>query len=81
PTSILVVRMYGHRSVGILYGSLQVTHQLGMAAGAYLAGVVYDGFGSYYPVFAAATAIAAVATAGMFRIDERRRPYFEEEGS
>lgn len=80
PTSLLIVRMYGHRSVGTLYGSLQVMHHLGMGAGAYFAGVVFDQVGSYYPVFAAATVIATIATIGMFRIDERRRPYFENQG-
>ncbi len=77
PTSLLIVKMYGHRSVGSLYGSLQVMHHLGMAAGAYFAGAVFDRFGSYYPVFAVATVIAAVATLGMFQIDEERRPYTE----
>ena len=70
PTSTLVVRAFGHRSVGTVYGSLQVTHQLGMAAGAYFSGVIFDMAGSYYPAFVIATGIATFATISMPRIKE-----------
>ncbi len=70
PTSTLVVRAFGHRSVGTVYGTLQVTHQLGMAAGAYFSGLVFDTAGSYYPVYAIATGIAAFAMISMPRIKE-----------
>jgi len=70
PTSTLVVRGFGHRSVGTVYGTLQVTHQLGMAAGAYFTGLIFDVAGSYYPVFVIATGIAAFAMASMPRINE-----------
>jgi len=70
PTSTLVVRVFGHRSVGTVYGALQVTHQLGMAAGAYFSGLVFDMTGSYYPAFVVATGIATFATISMPRIKE-----------
>ncbi len=70
PTSTLVVRAFGYRSVGTVYGTLQVTHQLGMAAGAYFTGLFFDLAGSYYPVFVIATGIAAFAMINMPRIKE-----------
>ncbi len=70
PTSTLVVRAFGRRSVGTVYGTLQVTHQLGMAAGGYFSGVIFDVAGSYYPAFVIATVIATIATINMPRIKE-----------
>ena len=70
PTSTLVVRGFGHRSVGTVYGSLQLTHQLGMAAGAYGSGLIFDVAGSYYPVFVIAIGIATFAMINMPRIRE-----------
>ncbi len=69
-TSTLVVRAFGHRSVGTVYGALQLTHQLGMAAGAYFSGVIFDMAGSYYLAFVIATGIATFATISMPRIKE-----------
>ncbi len=69
-TSTLVVRVFGQRSVGTVYGALQVTHHLGMATGAYLSGVIFDMADSYYPAFVIATGIAAFATINMPRIKE-----------
>ena len=70
PTSTLVVRAYGHRSVGTVYGTLQVTHQLGMAAGAYFSGLIFDMASSYYPVFVIAIGISTFAMISMPRIHE-----------
>lgn len=75
-TSTLVARMFGIQSVGSVYGNLQVMHHLGMAIGSYLAGVIFDTAGSYYPAFGLATAIAAIAMIGTLWIDERRKPYY-----
>lgn len=75
-TSVMVRRMFGPRSLGAVVGNLQLNHHLGSAAGAWLAGVIYDGTGSYYPAFAVATAIAAVASFGVLWIDQRRKPYY-----
>jgi predicted MFS family arabinose efflux permease len=57
---------------------LQVVHHLGMAAGSYLAGVIYDVGGSYYPAFVFSAAVAATAALATLGIDERRRPYYEK---
>ena len=76
-SSTLVARMFGVRSVGSVYGSLQVMHHLGMAVGSYMAGVIFDVGGSYYPAFALATGVAALAAIATLWIDERRTPYYE----
>lgn len=60
-TSTLVARMFGIQSVGPVYGNLQVMQDLGTAIGSYLAGLIFDTAGSYYPAFGLATAIAAIA--------------------
>jgi MFS family permease len=77
-SSTLVARMFGIRSVGSVYGTLQVVHHLGMAAGSYLAGMIFDAGGSYYPAFVLSAAIAALAALATLWINERRPPYYEK---
>ncbi len=42
-----------------------------MTAGAWAGGAIYDPVGSYYPAFALATVMAAIAAVGVLAIDER----------
>jgi MFS family permease len=71
-TSTLIARLYGPRSLATVYGNLQLTHHLGMAAGGYVAGVIFDHAGSYFPAFALATGIAAFAMLCLFWLNEKQ---------
>lgn len=77
-SSTLVARMFGIRSVGSVYGTLQVMHHLGMAVGSYVAGLIFDIGGSYYPAFVLSAAVAGVGALCTLWIDERRPPYYEK---
>ena len=54
----------------LVHARLLASVQLGMAAGAYFSGLVFDMAGSYYPAFVVATGIATFATISMSRIKE-----------
>ena len=51
PTSALVLVMFGTRWFSTLYGFAFVSHQVGGFLGVWLGGVVFEGFGSYTPVW------------------------------
>ncbi|MGO8913729.1 MAG: MFS transporter [Bradyrhizobium sp.] len=51
PTSALVALMFGTRWFATLYGFAFVSHQVGGFLGVWLGGVVFEGFGSYTPIW------------------------------
>src|SRR3954467_4877579 len=64
PTQWLAARYVEPRTVGLAFGCLNATHQLGSAIGAWLPGVAFDATGSYDPVlFASAVVLGAASLA------------------
>ena len=51
PTQVLASRLFEGHSVGMVFGLLSLSHQLGSALGAYLPGLLYDATGSYNVAF------------------------------
>ena len=51
PTSALVAVMFGTRWFATLYGFAFVSHQVGGFLGVWLGGIVFEGFGSYTPIW------------------------------
>jgi len=51
PTSALVALMFGTRWLATLYGFAFVSHQIGGFLGVWLGGLVFEGFGSYTPIW------------------------------
>jgi len=47
PTNGLVAHIFGTKYIGLLYGFVFLSHQVGSFLGAYLSGVFYDIFGSF----------------------------------
>jgi len=47
PTNGLVAHIFGTKYIGLLYGFVFLSHQIGSFLGAYLSGVFYDIFGSF----------------------------------
>jgi MFS family permease len=73
-TASLAASHIGLRSLGLTMGLLSAGHALGAAAGAELAGVLYDVLAQYYWVWIAALGLAILAGLLSFAIGEERRP-------
>jgi predicted MFS family arabinose efflux permease len=73
PTVMLVADTFGRRNVGVVYGWVFASHQLGAAVAAWGAGLVRDNVGDYTPAFVAAGWIAIVAGFMALRIGRPRR--------
>lgn len=64
--------MFGARMLGVLMGFLVVSHQVGSALGAYVAGLGYEMLGSYPPVIVAAVGAALAGALLCLAMDTRR---------
>lgn len=73
-TASLVSSHLGLRVMGLVMGILSAGHALGAAAGAFLAGVLYDAFAQYLWVWLAAMLLAIGAGFICLTIRERRTP-------
>jgi sugar phosphate permease len=62
PTQWLAARYVEPRTVGLAFGCLNATHQLGSAIGAWLPGLAFDASGSYDGVLIVAAAVLGVAS-------------------
>ena len=74
PTSGLVAVMFGTRHVGMLFGFVFLSHQIGAFLGVWLGGVVYEATGAYDLMWWLSIALALAATAVHLPILERRAP-------
>jgi MFS family permease len=61
PTSTLTADLFGRLSVGVLFGWIFLSHQVGAAAGAWIGGRLFDTTGSYTAAFLSAAVLAFVA--------------------
>jgi MFS family permease len=71
-TSGLVALMFGTRHVGMLFGFVFLSHQVGAFIGVWLGGVVYEATGSYDLMWWLCVALAFGAAAVHLPISERR---------
>jgi predicted MFS family arabinose efflux permease len=74
PTSGLVAVMFGTRHVGMLFGFVFLSHQIGAFLGVWLGGVVYERTGAYDLMWWLSIALALAAAAVHLPILERRAP-------
>jgi predicted MFS family arabinose efflux permease len=74
PTSGLVAVMFGTRHVGMLFGFVFLSHQIGAFLGVWLGGVVYESTGTYDLMWWLSIALALAAAAVHLPISERRAP-------
>jgi len=56
-TSGLVATMFGPRYIGMLYGFVFVSHQIGSFVGIYMGGLAYDAYGNYDAIWWTAIAL------------------------
>jgi len=71
PTSGLVALMFGTRYMSLLYGVVFLSHQLGSFSGVWLAGWLYDHYGSYDVVWWLSVGLALFAGFAHFPIREK----------
>jgi len=69
---ILIGKLYGMRSIGVLNGFVSTIHFLGGGFWAYIGGVIFDETGSYQLAFQLLAGMAAVAALCGLGIQERR---------
>ena len=71
-TSGIVAHMFGTKYLGLLYGLVFLSHQVGSFFGAYLGGLFYDLYGSYD--YAWYLAIALSVFAGLIHLPIKEQP-------
>ena len=71
-TSGIVAHIFGTRYLGLLYGLVFLSHQIGSFFGAYLGGLFYDLYGSYD--YAWYLAIALSLFAGLIHLPIKEKP-------
>jgi predicted MFS family arabinose efflux permease len=74
PTSGLVATMFGTRHVGMLFGVVFLSHQVGAFIGAWLGGVVYESTGGYDLMWWLSIALGLFAAVVHLPIREQRAP-------
>ncbi len=73
-TSGLVAVMFGVRNMGMLFGIVFLSHQVGAFVGVWFGGFVVDAYGSYDAVWYACIALGIFAAAVHWPIRERAAP-------
>ena len=73
-TSGLIALMFGTRHVGMLFGVVFLSHQIGAFIGVWLGGAVYTSTGAYDLMWVLCIALSLAAAAVHLPIHERRAP-------
>jgi MFS family permease len=73
-TSGLVALMFGTRHVGMLFGFVFLSHQVGAFAGVWLGGAIYEATGAYEAMWWLSIALSLAAAVVHLPIIERRAP-------
>jgi MFS family permease len=74
PTSGLIALMFGTRHLGVLFGIVFLSHQVGAFIGVWLGGIVYDATGGYDLMWWLSIALGLAAAIVHLPIQERRAP-------
>ncbi len=70
--SLLTRKIWGQQSMGIILGTILLSHQIGAAIGVYLGGAIFDVTGNYNLVFAMASGLSLIAGIASYLIKEER---------
>jgi MFS family permease len=71
--SALTADIFGRFSVGSIFGTIFLVHQVGSALGSWLGGLLFETTGGYGPAFLSASALLVAASAVSLTIDEKAR--------
>jgi len=80
-TSGLVALMFGTRHVGLLFGVVFLSHQVGAFIGAWLGAAIYEGTGAYDAMWWLCIALSVAAAAVHLPITERPAPRWAAEAA
>lgn len=72
PTSSLCANLFQKYSIGMVFGIVSVSHQLGGAVGSLVPGIIYDSVHSYIPVFILSAITMAISGVIVSRIPDNR---------
>lgn len=72
-TSLIVAKLYGPANVGMLFGIVFFSHQIGSFAGLVMAGEFFEMFGNYDAMWIASAILGFAAAAIHLPIDDKRR--------
>lgn len=72
PTSSFCAHLFRKYSIGMTFGIISVSHQLGGAIGSLVPGIIYDSVHSYIPVFVLSALIMALSGVIVSRVPDDR---------
>jgi len=72
PVSSLCSHLFRKNSIGVIFGLVSVSHQLGGAIGSLVPGIIYDATGSYTPVFLLSTVLLGASALILSRVPDVR---------
>jgi nitrate/nitrite transporter NarK len=72
PVSSLCSHVFRKNSIGMVFGVVSVSHQLGGAVGSLVPGIIYDATGSYTPVLIMAMLLLAASGLLVARVPDVR---------
>ena len=81
PTAGLVALMFGVRYLGMLFGVVFFSHQVGAFLGVWLGGVLFERTGSYDVIWWLSVALSLIAALVNYPIDERPAPELAAAGA
>jgi MFS family permease len=75
-TAAIAGDIYGRRNLGVIFGTMFTSMNLGAGIGAYLDGLIYDAVGHYHPaiVISGLAGLSAAAAVYLFHIRQYGRP-------
>ena len=74
PTARLAADTFGRENVGIMFGWIVASHQLGAATAAYGGGLLHTWLGDYQVTFMSAGLVCLIAVGLVLRIGQASRP-------
>jgi MFS family permease len=72
PVSSLCAHLFRKNSIGVIFGLVSVSHQLGAAVGSLVPGIIYDATGSYTPVFLLSIVLLGASALVVSRVSDSR---------
>lgn len=74
--SVITREVFGQQSMGVILGTILLSHQVGAAIGVYLGGAIFDSTGRYDLAFLIAAGLSFIAGIASLLIREERRPVY-----
>lgn len=73
PVSSLCAHLFRKNSIGVIFGLVSVSHQIGGALGSLVPGIIYDLTGAYTPVFVLSIVLLAASALMVSRVPDSQQ--------